>query len=156
MQQDTDGVRVQQEEILHIAEQVLNDFLGLHLEPTRDTELIPEPPEGSRIFINGAWDGSVSLRCTETVSRRVASGMFGVPPEAVSDDDIQDALGELANILGGNIKPLFPAPNHLSLPFYGGEPEPGRVLCQVDMNADAGSYFRLQIIRYESGEESVE
>ena len=31
-------------------------------------------------------------------------------------DDVRDALGELANMLGGNIKALLPAPSQISLP----------------------------------------
>lgn len=147
MTQESESSAVPQDTIQSIAEQVLNDFLGLKMAPATDPG--PEPPAGSRIFITGAWDGSVSLRCTEALGRRVASGMFGVGPDRVSDEDVQDALGELANILGGNIKPLFPAPNHLSLPFHGGDPEPGRLLCQLDMDSAPGQHFRLQIIRYE-------
>ena len=148
MTQENDGSGIPSlDTIQRITEQVLNDFLGLQLAPAEQPG--PEPPTGSRIFITGAWDGSVSLNCTEALARRVASGMFGEAPDRVSPEDIQDALGELANIIGGNIKPLFPAPNRLSLPFHGGEPEPGQLLCQVDMDAPPGQHFRLQVKRYE-------
>jgi chemotaxis protein CheX len=34
----------------------------------------------------------------------------------VTGDDVADALGELANIIGGNLKNMVPAPSALSLP----------------------------------------
>ena len=42
--------------------------------------------------------------------------MFGAEPGDLSDDEVSDALGELTNMVGGNIKSLLPAPSQLSLP----------------------------------------
>jgi chemotaxis protein CheX len=36
--------------------------------------------------------------------------------EAPSGEEIRDALGELTNVIGGNVKALFPGPSALSLP----------------------------------------
>lgn len=139
----------QSEQVANITSYVLNDFLGIQLTPSETSNDFPGERMESRIFITGAWDGSVSLLCSENLSQRITSGMFRLPSESVSMDDIQDALGELVNILGGNIKPLFPAPSSLSLPFYGGDPEPGSLLCQIDMNDEEGKCFRLQVMQYE-------
>lgn len=38
------------------------------------------------------------------------------PDEAVGPDDLVDAFGELANVVGGNVKSLLAAPAVLSLP----------------------------------------
>jgi len=43
--------------------------------------------------------------------------MFALPEEQLSDADIHDAVGELSNIVGGNIKSLLPPPTSLSIPF---------------------------------------
>ena len=42
--------------------------------------------------------------------------MFGVDPESISVEQVEDALGELANMTGGNFKSLVPGPSVLSLP----------------------------------------
>jgi len=39
-----------------------------------------------------------------------------MPAEEVTSDEIGDALGELANVLGGNVKAMLPAPSTMSLP----------------------------------------
>jgi len=68
------------------------------------------------VQLNGAWDGSVLLYCTAKLARNAAAVMFGMEPAGMSDEDIEDALGELANMTGGNMKALLPQPCELSLP----------------------------------------
>ena len=43
--------------------------------------------------------------------------MFGSAPDVVTDAEVVDALGELTNMIGGNVKSLLPAPSQLSLPM---------------------------------------
>ncbi|MBL8987585.1 MAG: chemotaxis protein CheX [Gemmatimonadetes bacterium] len=68
------------------------------------------------VQISGAWDGAVAVQCGEDLVRRAAVAMFAIAPEAVSSAEMQDALGELANMVGGNFKALLPEPCFLSLP----------------------------------------
>ncbi len=42
--------------------------------------------------------------------------MFGIDENEAGEEEIQDAIGELANMTGGNIKSLLPEPCYLSLP----------------------------------------
>jgi chemotaxis protein CheX len=42
--------------------------------------------------------------------------MFDMPAEAISPDELRDAVGEVANILGGNVKTLIAGKCRLSLP----------------------------------------
>jgi CheY-specific phosphatase CheX len=73
------------------------------------------PLQGS-IQIAGAWQGAVVLSCSPEYARSMAAGMFGAEPDSLSAADVNDALGELVNVIGGNLKQLLPAPCHLSLP----------------------------------------
>jgi chemotaxis protein CheX len=68
------------------------------------------------VQLAGAWEGSVLLYCTQELARRAAAVMFGTTVEAVSGEEVEDALGELANMTAGNIKTLLPRPCELSLP----------------------------------------
>jgi chemotaxis protein CheX len=68
------------------------------------------------IYITGAWQGAIKVECSGGLARRVAAIMFGADACDVSADQINDALGELTNIIGGNIKALLPEPSHLSMP----------------------------------------
>jgi chemotaxis protein CheX len=77
----------------------------------------------ARVIIEGAWEGTIEVSCSRAVAEKVASAMFAVPAEALDDADIADAAGELANVVGGNIKSILPAPTNLSTPLVddGGE-----------------------------------
>jgi hypothetical protein len=68
------------------------------------------------IQIAGAWNGAILLDCPVEVARLAASVMFNTTPDDVTVSDQQDAIAELVNMLGGNIKALLPEPCHLSLP----------------------------------------
>lgn len=82
-----------------------------------------EPPEGAQtsvssslVGIAGKWDGAVIVDCAPGVAASLASIMFGVPLAEVDRDHIEDTLGELANMIGGNLKALLAPPCVLSLP----------------------------------------
>jgi chemotaxis protein CheX len=68
------------------------------------------------IQITGAWNGTVALHCPTPLARQVAAAMFSVKPDEITGVEMQDSLGELVNMLGGNLKALLPEPCQLSLP----------------------------------------
>ncbi|MBI1758553.1 MAG: chemotaxis protein CheX [Actinobacteria bacterium] len=68
------------------------------------------------VSVTGAWRGHVVVACSSAASRHAAAALLGVELADVSGDDIADALGELANVIGGNVKSLLPEPSALSLP----------------------------------------
>ena len=70
----------------------------------------------STVQITGEWVGAVSLGLSAGLADRVASTMFEVPVDALSTDEHDDAVGEMANVVGGNVKALLPGPSALSLP----------------------------------------
>lgn len=82
---------------------------GVWLPPTATTLL-------GAVNIQGAWEGTVALECSEALARQLAATMFDLPAQAATVADTQDALGELTNMVGGNIKSLMPVPSQLSLP----------------------------------------
>lgn len=68
------------------------------------------------VHVTGAFTGAVALLCSDGLARRVAAGIFDVDRALVTLAQTQDALGELVNMTGGNIKALLPEPSALSLP----------------------------------------
>lgn len=68
------------------------------------------------IDITGRWNGTVTLAVPDELGRRAAAAMFACDPDAVRAEDIEDAVAELANMIGGNVKSLLPGPSELSLP----------------------------------------
>ena len=68
------------------------------------------------VNIVGAWEGQVVLQIPVELARRAAAKMLTVQDGELVLEDIQDATGELSNMVGGNVKALLPQPSRLSLP----------------------------------------
>jgi chemotaxis protein CheX len=66
------------------------------------------------VSMTGEWPGHVVVSASDGFARRFATRLFLA--DAVSESDIVDAIGELANVVGGNVKSVVPGPNVLSLP----------------------------------------
>jgi CheY-specific phosphatase CheX len=92
--------------------------LGLTVQRSSEGSLLPrkEPALAGCVQITGAWEGAVALHGSATLARQAASIMFGMNPEEATSEEVQDALAELTNITGGNVKTLLPEPCLLSLP----------------------------------------
>lgn len=92
-----------------------------YLHCTPDVQAAPEPLADTAdvtasIGVAGAWNGLAVLRCGLPAAGVIAGAMLDVDPVSANADDCADALGELVNILAGNVKSLLPQPSHLSLP----------------------------------------
>jgi chemotaxis protein CheX len=86
------------------------------------------------VTISGPWTGAVVLTCAPATAEALAENVLMTrPPTVVDDEDVADALGELANVLGGNIKSVLPGPSALGLPQIGSAPAAGRPddVCRV-------------------------
>lgn len=82
--------------------------------------VLTDPREGMRaagcVQVTGAWEGAVLVFCAEELAGAFAAAMFGTPAQEVTDDEVRDALGELANMVAGNVKAQLPSQTQLSLP----------------------------------------
>ncbi|TWG98631.1 chemotaxis protein CheX [Nocardioides sp. J9] len=93
-----------------------------------DEVLLPRPvPPGSpfdatgawsaAVTVTGEWQGVVTVELDEQVARLLSARMLALPEDGpVNDGDVADAVGELVNMVGGNVKSLMPGPSVLSLP----------------------------------------
>jgi chemotaxis protein CheX len=72
------------------------------------------------VSVEGAWNGRITVLLEQVTAAEVAEAMLGAPPEA--PEDVADAIGELVNVVGGNVKSLMPSPSALSLPRVGQGP----------------------------------
>jgi chemotaxis protein CheX len=126
------------EDLQAIAEQVWASYLDA--EGTRPLLVLPpgEPPRDvtASVSVTGAWEGHIVVSCSAPASRDVAAALLGVELADVTPEDVTDAVGELVNIIGGNVKGLMPEPSALSLPVVlvnGNTGWPSAVeVCQLD------------------------
>jgi len=106
---------ITEEHVAEVAGAVWDSFLGLPLQRAAT----PEPPRGGMsgiVTIGGAWRGAVVLQCSAEHAVEAAEAMFAAEPGSLSAAEVADALGELTNMVGGNLKNLLPEPSSLSIP----------------------------------------
>ncbi|GAB2462099.1 chemotaxis protein CheX [Jatrophihabitans fulvus] len=73
-----------------------------------------------RVSIEGDATGVVVVRCDPQSAASLTRRLFKLADDAAVDDEaVSDALGELANIVGGNVKSLGLGESRLTLPEVG-------------------------------------
>ncbi len=83
---------------------------------------LPELPEPvvAWVDLRGEWSGRAVLVTGHTTAEDLARALLGLPDDdEVSREDLEDAFGEIANVVGGNLKSLLPNPGTLGLPQVG-------------------------------------
>lgn len=105
-----------QAEVTRIVEDVFRTMLNLAVEQC----LKASPPTPgtltASVHFAGEWKGAVLLQCKPAQAFVFTSRLIaGIRPVRV-DADVRDALGELANMLGGNLKSVLPPGVALSMP----------------------------------------
>jgi chemotaxis protein CheX len=100
-----------------VVEGAITMMLGIELgEPVEHDEAARGCNLGASVQLTGAWQGAVVVGCDLDFGREAARSMFDSDPADVTHDEIADALGEVANMIAGNVKPLLPGAETLSLP----------------------------------------
>ncbi len=88
----------------------------------------------SAISLTGSWNGAVILECSEQQARFFTGRLMGIPQPAHMNDDTRDAMGELANVIGGNVKSVLPNGVFLSLPSVLEGPDCAYKMCGSNEN----------------------
>jgi len=105
-------------DLAEMAEQVWVSYLdpeGISpLVPHGDGKQVSEVH--STVSITGSWHGHLVYASSQNAARKAAAAFLAMEPDEVAQEDISDVLGELANIVGGNVKAMLPAGCFLSLP----------------------------------------
>jgi chemotaxis protein CheX len=93
-------------------------MLGLTLEPYHDAPVFPADTRVATgvVQITGDFEGAVTIQLTEHKATEVAALMFAMEPEEIGEEEVSDAVGELANMAGGNVKSTLAGSCQLSLP----------------------------------------
>ena len=95
---------------------------------------LPDDAMSSWVEVVGPWTGAVVLTCGRATAEELSRSLLKEhAPPVLDDEDVQDALGELANVVGGNVKAVLPGPSVLGLPEVGSAPAAGPDTVRVDL-----------------------
>jgi chemotaxis protein CheX len=102
--------------IRELTRTVWNTVLGLEAEDAPSSEKPLDHEITSSVDISGGWAGTVSISFSDALGRRLTTAMLQCSEEEATPAVVNDAIGELANVIGGNVKAMLPGPSKLSLP----------------------------------------
>jgi chemotaxis protein CheX len=70
----------------------------------------------SMVYLTGDWNGAIILECNPQMACHFAGRILCMDPPECVDDDVRDVLGELSNMIGGNMKSGMSTGIRLSMP----------------------------------------
>jgi chemotaxis protein CheX len=108
--------QVSEEIVAQIVESVFITMMNLEVVPSQ----IPWSPSHdqltSAVRLSGEWNGAVLFECNRWQACRFAGRFLSMDPPDAVNGDVRDVLGELANMIGGNMKCAVTTGLSLSLP----------------------------------------
>lgn len=109
-------MNVNSEMVAQTVEAVFLAMMNLEVCPSEIPWAPSQDQLTSAVHLSGVWNGALLLECDRRQACQFASRFLSMEqPEAVTDD-VRDVLGELANMIGGNIKSAVAAGLTLSMP----------------------------------------
>ena len=104
------------DDLAAIVAEVFDALVGLPVAPSADDVEGSTLTAVSSVSLSGAYAGTVTLALGDGLLPAAAEAMFCEPAADLSQDQVADVAGELANMVGGSAKGLLPGPSNLSLP----------------------------------------
>lgn len=103
-------------ELEHVVSAVFETMLQMEATPSLDRL----PPKGdmvtAAVYLTGAYQGAVLVHCPAWQACGFAGQIMDKTPPSDVDDDVLDVMGEIANMVAGNLKCTLLPGTHLSIP----------------------------------------
>lgn len=110
-------------DIADIVAEIGGVYLGQEAAMIAERETAAEDPLTAFVTIQGAWPLAVSVSCSREMAADASRSMLGLEPHEVDEQTIFEVLGEMTNVIGGNMKALISEAAgitcQLSLPVVG-------------------------------------
>lgn len=104
-------------ELHEIAAEVWSSFLDDALVEALPAADVPDPDRViGWVSISGDWRGHLYVTTTSAGAQQIAATMFQMDGNEIGQAEIADAIGEIANVVGGSVKGMVGADAVLSLP----------------------------------------
>jgi chemotaxis protein CheX len=129
--------------------EIFTSMVGMELSPVSrqiDAVSVFRDSVTAMVGLAGVYNGLISINTPSGVAKTITSNMLGMEVSEI-DDEVIDALGEIANMIGGSFKHHFVKDGHevrLSTPS---------VITGEEYAVSVGSMPDSLTISYESGEE---
>jgi chemotaxis protein CheX len=110
------SVSISPSELAQIVESVFAAMLNLEASQCGEPWFPSAERLTAAVHMTGDWNGAVLLECDRGEACRFAGRFLSMEPPGAVDDVVRDVLGELANMIGGNLKCVLLPGIRLSMP----------------------------------------
>lgn len=131
---------------INVAQQAFSIMADMSVFPAATPEVTIEVASKETFtaivrYMGGA-QGSIRIECTPSVAYAFTERIMGITPAPDAfDANVIDAIGELINIIGGNLKGLLPPNTKLNTP---------EVIAESSADADRTAGLRLSCLNFDS------
>jgi len=140
-------VEIRPGELAQIVKSVFETMMGLDTVQTEAQWTPSRDRLTSAVHLAGEWNGAVVLECTASQACRFAGRFLSMHPPCAVNDEVRDVLGELANMIGGNLKCLLAQGIRLSMPTVMDGSDYGLPICcpevkeRISFQCDEGVFW---------------
>jgi chemotaxis protein CheX len=106
-----------QTDISSIVVDVFRTMLNMEIEAQPDGELDATSSVSAAVHFAGEWKGAVLIQMSPALACTLCARLLRVEPPPIYDDNVRDAMGELANMVAGNLKSVLPPGVAISMPI---------------------------------------
>jgi chemotaxis protein CheX len=104
------------DDLSRIVQSVFRTMMDLETAPS-DSAWAHQPAIiTAAVHFVGEWQGAATVECNTQQACQFAARFMGIELPAAVDSDVRDVMGELANMVAGNLKSLLPRGVNLSMP----------------------------------------
>ena len=107
------------------------------LDPTPDT--FDQERVVASIRISGAADELIVVEAPVSTAKLIGETMFAADPGTLEEEEVLDAVGEIVNMIGGNVKGTYEGESQLSLPCVSETTGP----CDVPQEVGERAYVQV-------------
>ena len=106
----------QEELAAHLVYDVFSTMLGSEAWPDADSSEDVSHPVMGVVFYAGAWKGAVQVEFEPRLAFHITAHLMSVPEPMEVDSDVVDAVGEVVNMIAGNLNSTLPGGAVMSMP----------------------------------------
>lgn len=106
--------------LIQMVDDLFTSMLALDIDTAPCTVgPVSESDLSAAIRIDGEWKAAVTVLASPDLATEIACAMFAASQDELEESEVFDALGEIANVIGGNVKGIVDRDCNLSLPCVG-------------------------------------
>jgi chemotaxis protein CheX len=102
--------------VAQIVEAVFATMMNLEVKEAAQSWAASADRLTASVHLTGEWNGVVMMECDARQACHFAGRFLSLEPPQSVDETVRDVLGELANIIGGNVKCVLTPGIRLSMP----------------------------------------